>query len=147
METTLNTALNLGYRHIDTAILYENEDTIGKVINKWVNDGKLKREDLFVTTKLPPMGMYQEKVESYIKASLKNLQLDYVDLYLIHSPEGIKSIPAKKEQVEMDTTVDHSAVWKVCRMKCFTFACNNCFEEIGRTSGSRARKIHWAIEF
>lgn len=125
METTLNTALNVGYRHIDTAILYENEDTIGKVINKWIAEGKLKREDLFVTTKLPPMGMYQDRVEHYLKSSLQNLQLDYVDLYLIHSPEGIKNIPTKNEQVEMDATVDHSAVWKVCRIECFNFAFNN----------------------
>lgn len=114
METTLNAALNIGYRHIDTAILYENEHTIGKVINKWIGEGKLKREDLFITTKLPPMGMYQEKVEDYLKDSLKNLQLDYVDLYLIHSPEGIKNIPANK-QVEMDNQVDHCAVWSVIK--------------------------------
>lgn len=112
METTLNTALNIGYRHIDTAILYENEHTIGKVVNKWLSEGKLKREDLFITTKLPPMGMYQEKVEDYLKTSLNNLQLDYVDLYLIHSPEGIKKIPANK-QVEMDNNVNHNAIWKV----------------------------------
>lgn len=114
METTLNTALSIGYRHIDTAILYENENTIGKVINKWITDGKLKREDLFIATKLPPMGMYEERVEYYLKNSLENLKLDYVDLYLIHSPEGIRQIPKSKEQVEMDTNVDHVAVWKVC---------------------------------
>lgn len=59
------------------------------------------------------MGMYEDKVEEYLKTSLENLKLDYVDLYLIHSPEGIKSLPKHKEQVEMDLNVDHAAVWKV----------------------------------
>lgn len=105
--------MQIGYRHIDTAILYENETTIGQVVNQWLSSGKLKRNDLFITTKLPPMGMYPEKVEYYLESSLKNLQLDYADLYLIHSPDGIKQIPENKEDVQMDYSVDHTAVWKV----------------------------------
>lgn len=103
----------MGYRHIDTAILYENENTIGEVVNQWLKSGKLERNDLFITTKLPPMGMYPDKVEQYLSSSLKNLQLDYVDLYLIHSPEGIKQIPENKDEVKMDSTVDHAAIWRV----------------------------------
>lgn len=113
LEKALDTALEIGYRHIDTAILYENESVIGDVIKRWIGSGRVKREDLFITTKLPPMGMYEDKVEYYIKSSLENLQMDYVDLYLIHSPEGIKDIPENKEELKMDDKVDHLAVWRV----------------------------------
>lgn len=86
---------------------------IGDVIKRWIGTGRVKREDLFITTKLPPMGMYEDKVEYYMKSSLDNLQMDYVDLYLIHSPEGIKDIPENKEELKMDDKVDHLAVWRV----------------------------------
>ncbi|KAL1509385.1 hypothetical protein ABEB36_004137 [Hypothenemus hampei] len=85
LETALDVALETGYRHIDTALFYRNEHIIGKVLKKWFNSGKLKREDVFVTTKLPGC-QPPEKVEFYVKKSLEDLQLDYIDLYLIHSP-------------------------------------------------------------
>ncbi|KAF5305068.1 hypothetical protein FQA39_LY09330 [Lamprigera yunnana] len=117
-EVALNAALEAGYRHIDTAYAYENEKTIGKVINKWISDGKLKREDLFLTTKLPPTGVSPEGVRKFIKASLQNLQVDYVDLYLIHVPIGAKDIdgnlyPMTPEgEIDFDFTTDHVATWK-----------------------------------
>lgn len=52
METALETALEAGYRHIDTAAAYENEHVIGKVLNKWIEDGKLTRDELFIVTKV-----------------------------------------------------------------------------------------------
>ncbi|KAJ8986024.1 hypothetical protein NQ317_013908 [Molorchus minor] len=86
LELALNTALEAGYRHIDTAFIYQNEAIVGRVLNKWFSSGKLKREDVFVTTKLPMSGVHEDRVENYMKKSLDNLQLDYVDLYLIHFP-------------------------------------------------------------
>lgn len=56
MEIAINLALKAGYRHIDTTPIYLNEKTIGKVVKEWIDAGKLKREDLFITTKLPPSG-------------------------------------------------------------------------------------------
>jgi len=55
--TALDKALEVGYRHIDTATLYQNEHIIGKVLKKWLDSGKIQREDLFIVTKvryLPP---------------------------------------------------------------------------------------------
>lgn len=52
IESTVYNALNLGYRHIDTAFNYNNEEAIGTAINKWILDGKGTRKDLFVTTKV-----------------------------------------------------------------------------------------------
>ena len=70
-----------GYRHIDTAKVYKNEHIIGEALKECFEKG-IKREDLFITTKLWRDDYYD--VEAGIKTSLEKLQLDYVDLYLIH---------------------------------------------------------------
>ena len=75
-------AIKAGYKHIDTAYVYENEDSVGRALK----DSKVKREDIFITTKLPAnIKTYDGAIESF-NESLKNLGLDYVDLYLIHAP-------------------------------------------------------------
>ncbi|VVC28293.1 NADP-dependent oxidoreductase domain,Aldo/keto reductase, conserved site,Aldo/keto reductase [Cinara cedri] len=114
LENALNEALKSGYRHIDTAYLYKNECTIGKVLNEWISSGRVTRDDLFVVTKLPAYATRPEDVEKYLKESLQNLGLNYVDMYLIHSPFGLFA----KDQTDLDTMVidydtDHLAIWKV----------------------------------
>ena len=79
------------FRHIDTAFLYFNEDQVGQAIHDKIAEGVIKRKDLFVTTKLGSMQSTQVK-ESLI-GSLKRLQLDYIDLFLIHNPCALKSPP------------------------------------------------------
>lgn len=76
-------ALEIGYRHIDTATLYRNEEAIGKAIKA----SGIPRKELFITTKL--WSSNHNDPESAIKESLKKLQLDYVDLYLIHWPVAL----------------------------------------------------------
>lgn len=56
VELAINLALEAGYRHIDTAPVYMNEKAIGKVLKEWIDSGRIKREELFITTKLPPPG-------------------------------------------------------------------------------------------
>lgn len=73
-------ALDEGYRHIDTAKIYGNEKEVGKA----VKDSKIDRQDIFITTKL--WNTDHEKAESVIDESLKNLVMDYVDMYLVHFP-------------------------------------------------------------
>jgi len=77
-------ALEVGYRHIDCAHVYGNEPEIGEVFSEVFSAGKIKREDVFVTSKLwvSDFGNVREAAE----LTLKNLQLDYLDLYLIHLP-------------------------------------------------------------
>ncbi|CAG9837175.1 unnamed protein product [Diabrotica balteata] len=108
IETALNAALELGYRHIDTAAAYGNEHVIGKVLKKWFDSGKLSRDDLFIVTKLPAPGIHPDRVEKYLTKSLADLQLDYLDLYLIHFPVGIKEGegPPQFEKEE------HKALWQ-----------------------------------
>ncbi|XP_069688692.1 1,5-anhydro-D-fructose reductase-like isoform X3 [Periplaneta americana] len=114
----IDAALEVGYRHIDTAYIYENEAEIGKTLKKWFDSGKLKREDMFIVTKLPPKGNHAGSVEKYLKRSLKALQLDYVDLYLIHAPVGFEDVgenlfPTDKNgDLATDPSTDHVAVWK-----------------------------------
>ncbi|CAH2003365.1 unnamed protein product [Acanthoscelides obtectus] len=115
LTSALNHALEAGYRHIDTAYVYDNEKIIGKVLKEWISSGRLKREDLFITTKLPICGIHEDRVEMFMKMSLENLQLDYVDLYLIHFPigtnyiEGYSRTPNDKAVLEKS---DHIAIWK-----------------------------------
>lgn len=71
IEAALNAALEAGYRHIDAAPVYLNEKAIGRVLKTWIDGGKLKREDLFVTTKLPPPGkIYLLNVPFYFNKNL-----------------------------------------------------------------------------
>jgi diketogulonate reductase-like aldo/keto reductase len=73
-------ALAVGYRHIDTATMYGNEAEVGRA----VRDSGLPREQVFVTTKLLPSDAGRER--QVIAASLRALDMSYVDLWLIHSP-------------------------------------------------------------
>ena len=92
-ETCVSNAITVGYRHIDTAEGYENEAGVGRAILDAMTNKGLTREDFFVTTKLfpgnPAWGVetknYQQTIES-CNTSLEKLQLDFIDLYLIHAP-------------------------------------------------------------
>lgn len=95
-------ALDLGYRHIDTANAYFNEVAVGEVVREWIASGKGTREDLFITTKLFPQSYAYEQRGADIDATLERLGLDYVDLLLFHQPYGeyVDGWKAMEEAVE-----------------------------------------------
>lgn len=94
-EATVSTAISLGYRHIDTASVYRNEETVGAGLRRGMQSAGITRGDLFVTTKLwsgnPAWGDAPRtgaQTQAECDASLARLGLDHVDLYLIHAPYG-----------------------------------------------------------
>jgi len=83
-------ALSSGYKHIDCAHVYQNEAEIGESFTKMFGEGGIKREDIFITSKLWNTFHRADEVEAACDTTLKNLQLDYLDLYLIHWPVGLE---------------------------------------------------------
>jgi len=89
-EAAVLHALRSGYRHIDTAELYRNEEDVGRAIKTFMAESGVKRDELWVTTKLwPTGGRGMPEVRAALRSSLAKLQLSYVDLYLIHSPQAV----------------------------------------------------------
>lgn len=86
-------AIDLGYRHIDTAKVYENERPVGKAIR----ESGVNREDIFVTTKLWNEDIINDNAQKAFETSLRKLGLDYVDLYLVHWPIKNKYVSIWKE--------------------------------------------------
>jgi diketogulonate reductase-like aldo/keto reductase len=79
-------AVEAGFRLLDTAERYKTEKEVGEAMQEVFKQGKIKREDVFVVTKLWNTHHRPERVKPAFEASLKRLQLDFVDLYLIHTP-------------------------------------------------------------
>ena len=84
VNKVIRRAIELGYRHIDTASFYGNEEAVGKALNDAISAGDVTREDLFVTTKL--WNDDQDRVAAAYQESLKRLDLEFIDLYLVHWP-------------------------------------------------------------
>ncbi len=115
----VRTAIKLGYRHIDCAPLYMNEPEIGLAIKDAISDGDVKREDLWITSKLWNNSHGFENVIPAIEKTLANLQLKYLDLWLIHWPvvlaPGI-SFPRKPSEYRSLDEVPLSDTWKGLEM-------------------------------
>ncbi len=85
-NTATKAALEAGFRQLDAAERYRNEKQVGEAMQEVFGAGKIKREEVFVATKLWNNNHRPERVKPAFEASLKRLQLDYIDLYLIHTP-------------------------------------------------------------
>lgn len=109
-------AIQSGYRHIDCALAYQNETEVGNAIREKIADKTITRKDLFVTTKAWNTFHRKEKVIESCKKSLKDLQLDYVDLFLIHWPiaykEGDELFPKDENNKMLTENIDITETWK-----------------------------------
>ena len=138
----VESALKAGYRHIDCAHIYRNEAEIGEALQKCFKEGVVKREDIFVTSKLwygqvkqcynrhhcfqiTFFSLYPRNTEHArddvvpaCQLTLKNLQLEYLDLYLIHWPQSLKKgtvIGKITEDQKLGYDGERTAkVWEVC---------------------------------
>eukprot|EP01018_Ginkgo_biloba_P000630 Gb_08168 [translate_table: standard] len=89
-QAAVLTALQVGYRTFDTASLYFSERTLGRSLRKAMEEGLIVREDVFVASKLGSADCHPESVIPALRKSLEELQLEYIDLYLIHFPVSLK---------------------------------------------------------
>ncbi|XP_050667784.1 aldo-keto reductase AKR2E4-like isoform X1 [Leptidea sinapis] len=96
-------AIEAGYRHIDTAAVYFDEEQVGQGIAQAIADKLVTRKDLYITTKLWNDKHRREQVVPALKDSLKKLGLDYVDLYLIHFPVAVKADGSSDDVHYVDT--------------------------------------------
>ncbi|KAK3412604.1 NADP-dependent D-sorbitol-6-phosphate dehydrogenase [Eucalyptus grandis] len=111
-------SIKIGYRHFDCAADYQNEAEVGEALAEAVRTGLVKREELFITTKL--WNSDHGHVIEACKDSLKKLQLDYLDLYLIHFPVATKhtgvgttaSALDDEGVLEIDTTITLETTWR-----------------------------------
>ena len=117
MTQVLNDAIDVGYRHIDTAYIYQNEEMIGRSLRLMFANNKTKREDLFITSKVWSTFHKRSQVVEALKLSLNNLGLDYLDLALIHWPIALKSgtgylWPLDENNMTLDEDISVVETWK-----------------------------------
>ncbi|CAL5024335.1 unnamed protein product [Urochloa decumbens] len=113
----IHAAIRNGYRHFDCAAKYQNEAEVGDALAEAFQTGLVKREDLFITTKL--WNSDHGHVTEACKDSLKKLKLDYLDLYLVHFPVATRhteigslaSVIGEDGVLDIDTTVSLEATW------------------------------------
>ncbi|KAH0692278.1 hypothetical protein KY285_019375 [Solanum tuberosum] len=114
MKSAILEAIKAGYRHFDTAFIYQSEKPLGEAIVEAIHLGFIKsRDELFITTKLWCTFAQRDQIVGACKLSLRELQLDYVDMYLIHHPlrvsEKIQKFPVPKEMIH---PLDIKGVWE-----------------------------------
>ncbi|KAL5006661.1 hypothetical protein ScPMuIL_015467 [Solemya velum] len=112
----VKTAVKLGYRHLDCAALYRNERAIGHAIKQLIIEDNVKRQDLFISSKLWNTCHRADLVRPSLKKSLEDLGVKYIDLYLMHWPfsykEGGRFYPTDEEGGLEVSDIDYMDTWR-----------------------------------
>eukprot|EP01018_Ginkgo_biloba_P000628 Gb_03204 [translate_table: standard] len=145
IQAAVLTALQAGYRTFDTASLYFSERSLGKSMRKSMEEGLIVREDVFVTSKLWCADCHPESVIPALTKSLEEMQLEYIDLYLIHWPVSLKK-GTVYPHIEPDDVLpmDFKSVYTLCSTKsCYPRDCPQARQDScsgGITLGSRVEQ-------
>ena len=122
LENAIKVAYNTGYRLFDTAVVYGNEKLIGDILKKL----KIPRNEIFLITKIYKGDMTYEKTKKSIESSLKKLQIDYIDMILIHWPEVEKS----EDRINVWKALEESVNENKVKMIGVSNFCKNHLEHI-----------------
>ncbi|KAF6214396.1 hypothetical protein GE061_009137 [Apolygus lucorum] len=116
LNQAVKNAIDVGYRHFDCAYFYKNEKEVGDAIRQKIDEGVVKREDVFITSKLWNNFHRKDLAKAALEKSLADLGVDYVDLFLIHWPCAVKdgwdTMPLDNNGKLIYSDVDFIETWK-----------------------------------